>query len=60
MLAGNSLWVASSRGAVKRVDVMSGAIADFQQLNSGVSLPPIVAGGTMYILEDSGRINAYR
>ncbi|MEB3415506.1 PQQ-binding-like beta-propeller repeat protein [Alteriqipengyuania sp. WL0013] len=60
VLAGNSLWVASSRGAVKRVDVMSGAIADFQQLNSGVSLPPIVAGGTMYILEDNGRINAYR
>lgn len=60
VLAGNSLWVASSRGAVMRVDVMTGEATPFQQLDSGVSLPPVVAGGTLYILADSGRIHAYR
>ncbi|KLE35048.1 PQQ-binding-like beta-propeller repeat protein [Aurantiacibacter luteus] len=60
VLASNRLWIASSRGAVKSVDVMTGAVADHSQLDSGVSLPPVVANNTMYILDDSGTITAYR
>lgn len=60
VLAGNALWVASSRGAIKRVDVLTGTASDFQQLKSGISLPPVVANGTLYVLADDGTIHAYR
>mgnify|MGYP001096395988 CR=1 FL=1 len=60
VLASNRLWIASSRGYVKSVDVMTGEVADFTRLNEGVSLPPVVANDTMYILDDSGRITAWR
>jgi hypothetical protein len=32
----------------------------FTDLKSGISQPPVVAGKTLYILADDGRINAYR
>jgi outer membrane protein assembly factor BamB len=60
VLANNRLWIASSRGAVQSVDATTGEVADFAQLSSGVSQPPIVADGTLYILDDGGRITAWR
>lgn len=60
VLANNRLWIASSRGAIRSVDVMTGAAADFGQLDSGVSLPPVVANSTLYILDDGGNITAWR
>jgi len=60
VLASDRLWIASSRGAVKSVDALTGEVHDFTELESGVSLPPIVANATMYILDDGGRITAWR
>lgn len=60
VLASGRLWVASSRGYVKSIDVMTGEAADFTRLDDGVSLPPIVANNTLYILDDDGTIHAYR
>jgi outer membrane protein assembly factor BamB len=60
VLAGDKLWVANTRGEIKAVDVMSGEAADFVHLDSGVSLPPVVANRTLYVLEDNGRISAFR
>ena len=60
MLASGRLWIASSRGYVKSVDVMTGEASDFTQLDDGVSLPPIVANNMLYILDDKGTIHAYR
>ncbi len=60
VLAGNRLWIASSRGQVQSVDVTPGVATPFTELSAGVSLPPVVAGGTMYILDDSGKITAWR
>ena len=60
VLANGRLWIASSRGQVRTVDVMTGTPADFTRLDDGVSLPPIVANNTLYILDDSGTIHAYR
>lgn len=60
VLANNRLWVASSEGIVLSADVMTGATAEFADLNNPVSLPPIVANRTLYILDDSGRITAWR
>lgn len=59
-LAGNRLWIANTRGEIKIVDVMTGDVIDFDRLGSAVSLPPIVANQTLYVLEDGGRISAYR
>jgi len=60
VLASNRLWIASSEGEVQSVDVMTGEAAPFTELNGSVSLPPIVANNTLYILDDSGRITAWR
>jgi outer membrane protein assembly factor BamB len=60
VLANNRLWVASSLGEVRSIDVTTGESVPFVQLRSGVSQAPIVANGTLYILEESGRITAWR
>ena len=60
VLANNKLWIASSLGQVYYVDVTSGQPTLFTDLKSGISQPPVVAGKTLYILADDGRINAYR
>ncbi len=60
VLANNKLWVASSEGEVHSVDVMTGRNTLFTELSNGVSLPPVVAGNTLYILDDGGRITAWR
>lgn len=60
VLAGSSLWTANSRGEVYKVDPTSGTQTLFGELKSPVSLAPIVANRTLYILDDSGRITAWR
>lgn len=60
VLASNRLWVASSRGVIQSVDAMTGEATEFTELNDGVSLPPVVANETLYVLDDSGRITAFR
>jgi outer membrane protein assembly factor BamB len=60
VLAGNRLWVASSRGQVMSVDVMTGIASMFRNIDAPVSLPPIVANQTLYILDDDGTIHAWR
>ena len=60
VLANGRLWIASSEGDVRSVDITSGDPAAFTELEDGVSVPPIVAGDTLYILDDSGRITAWR
>ena len=60
VLAGNNLWVASSRGALYKVSVGEGSAMLYRDLDAAVSLPPIVAGNTLYILSDDGKIRAFR
>ncbi|WP_095013404.1 PQQ-binding-like beta-propeller repeat protein [Tsuneonella mangrovi] len=60
VLAGNQLWVVNTLGQVWTVSVGEGSAASWQRLNGPVSLPPIVANKTLYILDDSGRIYAFR
>ena len=60
VLAGDRLWVANSRGDVFAVNAADGAANPFAKLGDPVSLPPIVANQTLYILDDSGRISAFR
>jgi len=60
ILADNKLWIASSEGEVTSVDVASGTATPFTELNAGVSLAPVLANKTMYILDDGGTISAWR
>lgn len=60
VLANNRLWIASSEGEVLSASVTDGSTAPFTDLRESVTLPPIVAGNTLYILDDSGRITAWR
>ena len=60
VLASNRLWIANSEGGVGSVDVMTGEMRPFTELSDGVSLPPVVANNTLYILDDGGRITAWR
>jgi outer membrane protein assembly factor BamB len=60
VLAGGNLWVASSRGQVWKLSVGEGSAQMFADIEQPVSLPPVVAGNTLYILDDSGTIHAWR
>ncbi len=60
VLAGNRLWVANSRGSLGSADVTDGSLRMLTDLDKPVSLAPVVAGQTLYVLDDSGRISAFR
>ncbi len=60
VLAGNKLWVASSRGKLVAVDIADGTTARAQDIGSSISLAPIVANQTLYVLDDDGHIQAFR
>jgi len=60
VLAGNNLWAVSSRGELYRINVADGSATEYAKLDNPVSLPPIVAGGTLFLLDDGGKIYAYR
>jgi outer membrane protein assembly factor BamB len=60
VLAGGRLIVANSQGAVWSVAPEEGNATQVFDLKSDVSLAPIVANNTLYILDDSGRVSAFR
>lgn len=60
VLAGNSLYVASSEGEIWRLSVGEGSAQLFTDLKQPVSVPPIVANNTLYVLDDSGELHAFR
>ena len=60
VLANNRLWIANTRGDVMTVDVTTGEATQFTHLDSGVSQAPIIANSTLYLLQDNGRISAWR
>ena len=60
VLAGDRLWIANSNGQVVSASVADGAVTPFVELKKPVTLAPVVANGALYILDDSGRISAFR
>ncbi|MCW1382598.1 PQQ-like beta-propeller repeat protein [Novosphingobium sp. KCTC 2891] len=60
VLAGNRLWIANSRGEIKTASVTDGTVTAFGEVGSSVSLAPVVANQTLFVLDDSGRITAFR
>jgi outer membrane protein assembly factor BamB len=60
VLAGGRLIVANSRGSIWAVAPEDGTATEVVNLKADVSLAPIVANNILYILDDSGRISAFR
>ncbi len=60
VLAGNNLWVASTRGQVYKISIGQGSASLYRDLDKSVSLAPVVANQTLYLLDDEGTIHAFR
>ncbi|MET1754992.1 PQQ-binding-like beta-propeller repeat protein [Novosphingobium sp. RD2P27] len=60
VLAGNRLWVANSEGQLSYANPADGTLMPYAELKGSISLPPVVANQTLYLLDDSGTITAYR
>jgi outer membrane protein assembly factor BamB len=60
VLAGDNLWFVNSEGQVYSAAAADGQPVLKAELKEAVTLAPIVAGSTLYILDDSGRITAFK
>ncbi|MBV9843244.1 MAG: PQQ-binding-like beta-propeller repeat protein [Sphingomonadaceae bacterium] len=60
VLAGGRLIVANSEGEVANVDPNTGKSIGTLDVKGPVDLQPVVANGTLYILDTKGRMHAWR
>jgi outer membrane protein assembly factor BamB len=60
VLAGGRLVITNSHGAVWSIAPDEGTATEILDVGNDVSLAPIVANNILYILDDSGRISAFR
>jgi outer membrane protein assembly factor BamB len=60
VLAGNRLIITSSNGQIIQVDPDTGNYQSQFAVGAGVSIPPVIAGSTLYIYDDQARLHAYR
>jgi outer membrane protein assembly factor BamB len=60
VLAGGKLILGSSRGELVFVSPSDGSISATIDLKSPISLQPVVANNTLYVLDDKGRLTAFR
>jgi outer membrane protein assembly factor BamB len=60
VLAGGRLIVTGSNGAVIFVDPTTGAVQGQTSVRAPISLSPVVANSTLYILDDQARLHAFR
>ena len=60
VLAGNRLIVTASNGALIFVDPTTGHFQGQTSIGTGVSLPPVVANSTLYIMDDRAQLHAFR
>ena len=60
VLAGGRLLVASDDGHLRGFDPVSGRLIATTELPGGASSNPVVAGRTLYVVSQTGRLHAYR
>jgi outer membrane protein assembly factor BamB len=60
VLAGDRLVLANTRGQIVNVSPQDGSIQSTVETKMPVSLPLAVAGNTLYVLHDDGRLTAWR
>ena len=60
VLAGGRLIVVSTAGAIISVDPTGGAVQGQTTVGTSITLAPVVANNTLYVLDDEGRLRAFR
>jgi outer membrane protein assembly factor BamB len=60
VLASNRLLVAGSNGQIMSLSPYSGKVMGKMVMSDGVSIPPVVANGTLYIYTNDADVIAYR
>jgi len=60
VLAGNRLVLTGSNGDIIFANPVDGAVVQTVRLGTAMSLPPIVSNNTLLILDDEGRLTAWR
>lgn len=60
VLAGDRLWFANTQGEVWSAMASDGHATFYKQVGTSFTLAPVVAGSTLYLLDDSGKIAALR
>jgi FOG: WD40-like repeat len=60
ILAGGRLIVTGSNGVLVNIDPVNGSFQSQTNVGASISLPPVVANQTLYILDDRGQLLAYR
>lgn len=59
-LAGGRLWLTGSNGEMVALSPTDGTEIGRTGLSGETFLPPVIAGGMMYVLDDRGTLTAYR
>ena len=60
VLAGNRLILTGSNGVIVNVDPLTGSFQSQTRAKAGISLPPVVANSTLYVLDDDANLYAFR
>ena len=60
VLAGDRLIVTGSNGVIVNIDPATGSFQSQTRVGPGISLPPVVAGSTLFIYADDGKLHAFR
>jgi len=60
VLAGGRLIVTGSNGVMINIDPTAGSFQSQTNIGAPISLSPVVANSTLYILDDRGRLTAFR
>ena len=60
VLAGDRLWLTNSRGELVGASPADGSVQVTIKAAKSFTLPPVVANQTIYVLDQQGRISAYR
>jgi outer membrane protein assembly factor BamB len=60
VLAGGRLLVVGSNGVIVNIDPTTGSYQSQTRVNAGISLAPVVANSTLYVLDDDARLHAFR
>jgi outer membrane protein assembly factor BamB len=60
VLAGNRLILTNSEGHLVQVSPVDGSVQSTTDMRAPISLAPIVANNMLLVLDDNGRLTAYR
>lgn len=60
VLAGERLILVSTDGRMAQVNPLDGSVSSIAEISGGTRLPPVVANGMLYVMDDTGRITAWR